>query len=55
MQKPLVAADADLLTNLLDHARFTYNQVNDVDHHKLAGQFFFGLHRAGNAEATAEL
>ncbi len=55
MQKPLVAADADLLTNLLDHARFTYNQVNDVDHHKLAGQFFFGLHRAGNAEATADL
>lgn len=55
IQKPLVALEGNLLTDLLGHARFIYNQVNDVDHHKLAGQFFFGLHRAGNAEATADL
>lgn len=52
---PLVAADGDFLADLLSHARFIYNEANDVEHHKLAAKFFFGLHKAGNADATVDL
>lgn len=55
IQKPLVAADGDFLADLLGHARFIYNQANDIEHHKLAAKFFFGLHKAGNADATVDL
>ncbi|MBN8512092.1 MAG: hypothetical protein J0L79_03560 [Rickettsiales bacterium] len=55
VQKPLVAADGDFLADLLGHARFIYNEANDVEHHKLAAKFFFGLHKAGNADATVDL
>lgn len=55
IQKPLVAADGDFLADLLGHARFIYNEANDVEHHKLAAKFFFGLHKAGNADATVDL
>ncbi len=54
-QTALVAADGGLLADLLGHARFIYNEVNDVAHHRLAAQLFFGLHKVGNAEATADL